>query len=54
MSTWAIRSAVMDWPAMATSMVPLWRAGMRESQAVETTSSSQPLASQMRWAIITS
>ena len=28
--------------------------GVRESQAVETTSSSQPLASQMRWAIITS
>ena len=39
---------------MMASRVPAWRAGIRESQAVATISSYQPLASQMRWAIITS
>ena len=42
MSTSAMRSAVMDWPAMLASIMPDWMAGQRESQAEETTSSSQP------------
>ena len=49
-----MRSAVMDWPAMTASYTPDWTPGTRESQSVRTTSSSQPLASQIFLAIITS